>query len=249
MALAVGGLVASAGPASAAAKPDITAGPGSSVQCSITAKVKLAPGLKNDWVKADHQSDSSAAVRAIPDTRFAASGPVSTSVKGKGTCTGSVTNGTATAPVSSVKLMLIPDPGHPGSSDEATCTSLLTTTDSTARYDVALTWKSTGARVADTTITGASITPAGLGFATTGGTISGSFAGGTSTSQGNVDGTTINAFLQPAPTSSSPTPAFPQCQPSIKLKTKKGVQSASLKAPKGLKKITIVPGSTLDVSR
>ncbi len=249
MALAVGGLALGAGPALAAPKPPITAGPGSSLSCSVTAKVKLSPGLKDNWVKADHQTDPNSAVRALPDTTFASNGPVSTTVKGKGTCSGTVTGGGQTASVTGIKFTLGPDPAAPGSSDPATCTSLLTTTDSTARYDVTISWKASGAKVNPTSITGASITPMGLGFQTSGGTITGSFAGGTSTSQGNVDGTTISAFVQPAPTSSSPTPAFPQCQPTLKLKSKKGVNSASLKAPKGLKKITIVPGSTLDISR
>jgi hypothetical protein len=246
LALAEVGLVA--GPAGAA-KPTITAGPGSSVHCAITAKVKLYTKLKNEWVQADHQSDPSAAVRAIPDTRFSENGPVATRVKGKGTCSGSITDGVSTASVFKVKFELTSDPLHPGSSDPATCASLLAGGESTARYNSVIQWKSKEAKVTNTAVHDAAITPAGLGFETSGGTVSGSFAGGSSVSQGNVDGDTILAFTQAPPTSTNPVPTYRQCQPSIKLKTKKGVQSAKLKKPKGFKKITIVPGSTLDISR
>jgi hypothetical protein len=218
------------------------------VHCNITAKVKLFTKLKNEWVQADHQDDPSAAVRAIPDTRFSENGPVATRVKGKGTCSGLATDGVVNASVFKVKFELTSDPAQPGSSDPATCDALLAGGESTARYDSVISWKSKDAKIVDTVVQDAEITPSGLGFETSGGTVFGSFAGGTSVSQGNVDTDTILAFTQAPPTSTNPVPTYRQCQPSIKLKTKKGVESAKLKKPKGFKKIGIVAGSTLDVS-
>src|ERR1700676_526716 len=109
LAVATGGLVTATAGVSGAAKITVTAGPGSSISCNITAKVKVTPGLKNNWIKSQHSSDPDAAVQAIPDTTFAANGPVLISAKGSGTCTGSVTDGVNTLPVTAVKFSLAND--------------------------------------------------------------------------------------------------------------------------------------------
>ncbi|MGZ7017316.1 MAG: hypothetical protein ACXVL8_09130 [Acidimicrobiia bacterium] len=63
--MALAGLAVMA-PSASAVKPTITATSGN-VNCQITGKVKLHPGLKNNWVQADHQTDPNAAVRANPE--------------------------------------------------------------------------------------------------------------------------------------------------------------------------------------
>lgn len=248
LAVASAGLVAASTATAAAGTPTITAGPGSSISCNITASVKVSPSLKNDWIQSQHTSDPVAAVAAIPDTTFASNGPVIVTVKGTGTCTGTVTDGINTAPVTAVKFSLTNDPAHLGNTSEATCTSLVTgIPPSTAEYDTTISYTATGAKVTPTTVTDQVIPPAT--FNITGGTVSGSFAGGTSSATGVPDSTTVSAVLQAAPTSANPVPAFPQCQPSLKIKTTSHGTTATLKAPKGLKKIGIVAGSTLNISR
>jgi len=248
LAVAASGLVAITAGVSGASKPTITAGPGSSLSCNITAKGKLSPGLKNDWVQADHSTDPDPAVVAIPNTTFGSNGPVIVSIKGSGTCTGTVTDGVNTASVTAIKFSLTNDPAHLGNNSEATCSSLVTgMPPSTAEYDTNITYTAIGAKVTPTTVTDQTIPPAS--FDTSGGTITGSFAGGTSSASGVPDSTTISAVLQAAPTSTDPVPAYPQCQPSLKLKTGKNGPEASLKAPKGLKKLSLVSGSTLSISR
>jgi hypothetical protein len=232
-----------------AGKPTITAGAGSSISCDITASIKLSVPLKNDWVQADHSSDPVAAVAAIVDTQFGADGPEIVTIKGSGTCTGTVTDGTNNATVTGVKFSVTNDPSHLGNTTEATCAGLLSNTPpSTSEYDSTISYTSSGDKVAPTTVTD-QVIPAGT-FNLTGGTISGSFAGssGSIAADGTPDSNTVNSILQAAPTSSSPTPAYPDCQPTLSVKVKKGVTTATLKAPKGLKKISMVSGSTLTAS-
>ncbi|MBF6558581.1 MAG: hypothetical protein IVW52_21030 [Acidimicrobiales bacterium] len=248
LAVATGGLVAATAGVSGAAKPTVTAGPGSNISCNITAKVKLTPSLKNNWIQSQHTTDPDAAVRAIVDTTFAANGPVIISVKGSGTCTGTVTDGVNTLPVTSVKFSVTNDPAHLGSATPATCSSLVSgMPPSTAQYDSSIKYAATGGKVTPTTVTGQTIPPAS--FNITGGTVSGSFAGGTSSANGVPDTTTVNAVLQAPATSTNPVPSFPQCEASIKIKPAgKHPETATLKAPKGLKKVGIVAGSTLTLT-
>jgi hypothetical protein len=249
LAVATGGLVVATTGVSGAGKPTVTAGPGSTINCNITAKVKLAPSLKNNWVQSQHASDPDAAVRNIPDTTFAANGPVLISVKGSGSCTGTVTDGVNTLPVTGVKFSVANDPAHLGSATPANCSSLVTgMPPSTAEYDTSITYSAVGGKVTPTTITDGVIPPAT--FSISGGTISGSFAGGTSSTNGVPDSTTVGAVTQAPASSTNPVPAFPQCEASIKIKPAgKHPESATLKAPKGLKQVLIVSGSTLDLHR
>jgi len=153
-----------------------------------------------------------------------------------------------TASVTGIKFTLFNDATHLGNSSEATCSSLVTgIPPSTAEYDTLITYASSTAKILPTTVTDQTIPPAS--FSTEGGVITGSSAGGSASSAGVPESTTIGAITQGAPTSTHPVPAYPQCQPSLKLKTSKDGPEATLKAPKGLKKISLVTGSTLDVSR
>ena len=259
VALASTGLAVGGGSVASAAKPVITAGPGSSVTCSISAKVKVKPKLKDNWIAADHAGDPDPSVAALPDTQFADPGPVAVKAKAKSvSCSGTVTDGVNTAVVTQAKIDLVNNPSFPGSSDPATCAGLIAPeTPSTARYDAYVKWKASGAKVNPTTISAQAIVNSGLGFAVTGGTVSGSFAGGTGTTQANVDGATLGYFLSSTAlnpglvTSATPITgkALP-CQPSLKLKLKKGVPTAKLKKPKGINKIIMDPAtSTFTISR
>jgi len=243
-ALAVGGLVGGSALNASAAKPTITATSGN-VNCSITAKTKLSPSLKNNWVQSQHQSDPNAAVRAIPNTTFAQNGPVLVTAKAKSvSCSGTASQGATTLAVTGAKISLTNDPANPGGTSPATCTALLTNTPpSTAKYISTIKWKATGGKLNNTVVTGSSIAPSGLGFSITGGTITGSFAGGSSNSQANVDNATIVALTNPPPSSSSPDTG--PCHARLKLKnaTPTKPASASLKPPKGLKKIGIPSGT------
>ena len=206
--------------------------------------------LKNDWVQSAHATDPEAAVVAIANTQFAGNGPEGITIKGSGTCTGTVTDGTNTASVTAIKFTVGVDPAHTGNTTEQTCAGLLSATPpSTTQFDSTISYTSPTAKIAPTSVVGQVIPP--VSFNLTGGTISGSFAGpgGSVAAAGVPDSTTISAITQAAPTSTSPSPAFPQCQPTLSIKVKKGVTTATLKAPKGLKKIGLVAGSTLTESR
>ena len=199
LAVAMTGLAAVSATTAGAKTITITAGPGSSINCNITASVKTNPALKNDWVQSQHSTDPVAAVAAIPDTVFASNGPVIISVKGTGTCTGNVTDGVNTAAVTAIKFSLTNDPSHLGGTSEATCSSLVSgMPPSTAEYNTAISYVAApGFKVAPTTVTDQVIPPAS--FNITGGTVSGSFAGGTASASGVPDATTVGAVLQAPP--------------------------------------------------
>ena len=215
----------------------ITAGTSSTVNCSITAKGKLSPPLKYDWVQADHSGDRVAAVAAMANTTFGPDGPITTTVKGTGTCTGSVTDRTNTASVTAIKFTVTNDPSAPGNTTEQTCDSLTAGSSETgAQYDTTITYVATGAKVTPTEVTGQTLAP--FTFTLSGGTTTGSFAGQPETTSGQLDATTTAAIAQAAPTSASPNPTYPQCQPTLKVKApyKTGTTTTSLKPPKGLKR-------------
>jgi hypothetical protein len=247
--LAVGGLIAlSAVPASAAIT--IVAGSGSSATCTTDATAKLTPALKDDWAAAP--GDSVPVVAALPNTQFASDGPVVTSAKGTATCTGTATDGVNTAPIVGVKkLTVLTDPNHPGTNDEATCASLLAG-GSTALFDTTIEWTSGNTdKIANTTITDSQLVPDGFGFEFTGGTATGSFAGGTFTSVSPASSALVAELVQPQETGAealADSYTSLGCQPTLKVKVKDGVPtSATLKAPKGLKEIVTTDG-TLDAS-
>ncbi len=198
VALVAGGIAVSGMTEAGAAKPTITAGPGSSVNCSIAAKAKVKGPFRDPWIAADHQDDPNPAVVALPDTEFGPPGPVIVKAKAKSvSCSGTVTDGVNTAAVTLAKVSLINNPSFPGSTDPATCAGLIAPdplNPSTARYDALIKWKASGAKVTNTVITAAEIASGGS-FEISGGTISGSFAGGTSTTSANPDLPTLAQFL------------------------------------------------------
>jgi hypothetical protein len=249
--LTVASLSAVAVSATAGAKaPTIIAGPGSSASCTTNATAKLSPALKNDWNASP--SDSVPAVAALPQTTFASNGPVTTTAKGNGTCSGTATDGVNTAAIVGVKKITVAtDPAHPGSSSEASCANLISSAaaGTAGEFNTTIEWIGSGAKIANTVVTdsllSASLSPPGFVFS--GGTITGSFAGGSVSSLSPVTAALIAEVGQAQETGAQAqagTYASLGCEPTIKLKTNgKGVTSASLKPPKGLKSIVVTGGS------
>lgn len=256
--LAAAGIVATGGGVASAATPVLTGITSANVDCNITAKATLVPALKNNWVKAQHTGDASAAVVALPDTQFAALNTANnTSAKSKGTCSGTITGpssaGVATMSVTAAKIGLATttqsiDNAPLNNNGGSTCTGLLAGTageDVAAKYTSTVSLKGSGAKLPTFSIVGSSVTPAGLGFSVTGGTASAPATGATGASQANVDTATLLAVTAGPPTSTVPSTS--KCQPGLKVKTKQSVTTATLKAPKGLKKLVIANGTfTLD---
>ncbi len=248
VAVAAGGLVALSSATAGAAKITITAGPGSSASCSLAAKAKLSPALKNNWVASP--SDSVPAVAALPNTQFASAGPVMTTAKATATCTGTATDGTHSTTITGVKKLTITvDPAHPGSTGEASCSSLLG--GSTAEFNTTIQWVGSSAKIANTTVTDSVIGISGspIGFTFSGGTVTGSFAGGSVASLGAIGPDVVAAVTQAQETGAQAvTNSYTSlgCEPTLKVKTNaKGVTTASFKAPKGFKQIVVTSGSTL----
>jgi hypothetical protein len=228
----------------------ITAGAGSHISCNtVKAKATIAPALKDNWVKSQHSGDSDAGFAAIPDTTFASNGPVAvagkTSVSG---CTGTAVQGANTATIKKITVTLTTDPAHPGLANPATCVALVNMAPpapTDAQYLVSAQFKSgtKGFSIADMHVSNVALAAAGAGFNVSGGTITGSFAGGTSTTHVNVDGKTLTAFLSSSffttLTHSNAATAGKPCQASAK--SKKGVWG--LKAPKGISKIGVASGT------
>jgi hypothetical protein len=273
VALAAGSFgLATAGTASAST-PTITAGAGSSLNCSnVKATVKVSPALKDNWVHADHQATTGANaepnsdVRAIPDTTYAP--PAPTHVTGKATSStchsSSATDGTNTAAITGITVTLADEPAHPTTSP-GSCIGLVdgaigTGPPSTAEYKVTITYKATGAKVTPTTMTDAVI-PEGTGnFTVDGGTVTGSFGGSTNLQvSAGVNAATAGIFGQeitgPAPDGTTVAnstvnkgKAPNACQPGVKIKGSPSVpskpHSATPVAPKGLTEIGIDPSST-----
>jgi len=254
-----------------AGKPTITAGPGSLVSCDFTAKAGFTDGLnakqalKNDWKASEHATDPgfnsktnssgdadvTAAVAAVPDTQFSVNNPITTTSKGKSTsCSGTVTDGTNTANVTGAKLL---SAGTSNNSNPATCSGLADTSSTDGSWSSIIQWKADTAKVADTTITGGTLSalvdPDGsLGFKLSGGTATGSFAGGSSTTDAYLDAKTgpsvIAAVTGPKVDSSNAASikALNPCEPGLKVKINKTPPDlASIKGGKGIKKVGLGP--------
>ncbi len=266
--LVAGGFIALTAIPAAATTITITASGASSLNCAITATVKLAPALKDDWTQT---ADFYTAVAAIPTTLFASQTPATTSSKAAGTCTGTVTDGTNSFTATDanpilVSAKLVTDPANPGTGEDS-CAALIADTGTPAEYNSSIKFTTpvgSGYKITSTTITDSSLTHqlSPPGFELTGGTISGSFAGGSSTSTDLVDPNLADlptaAVLQPAETGAEAlagTYVSLGCQPTLKVKLSKTdttpgtpgyIGSASLKAGKGIKSLDIISGSTLD---
>jgi hypothetical protein len=253
--LATAGLGLVAPSAANAAKPTITAGSGSDVTCAIGGKAKLDPPLKNDWVQADHQSDPNgnatvvAAMASIPDTTYSVFGPVTTSAKIKSiSCTGTVTDGTNIANITSAKMTALSTNGD--GVTPATCAGLVPDPLAPPQtFDTHIDWKADTALVTSTDITStldSLIDAHGVGFELTSTGITGSFAGGTSVADAYVGADAFNAIS--GTPSDSVTPSASICEAQVNLKLTPAEPGASdavkikLKKPKGLKTIVVGPG-------
>jgi len=253
-ALALGALAVSGIGGAGAAPIIVTNATAANISCTITASAKLAPALKNNWDQQQHEAgdgESNPYVQAIPDTKFNTDGPNSVTSKAKSiSCSGSATDGTNTATVTGLQVTLTNDQpavDNPPLQDDNTCAGLLAGTapgDTAATYKSDLKFKTTGAKLAVAIVTGQALAPAGIGFGVTGGTFTGSLAGANGKTQGNLaNGDTLNQVTSPPASSSQPVPNGTQCEASLKIKADKpgqpGTGSATLKAPKGLKKIAV----------
>jgi hypothetical protein len=266
--LVAGGFIALTAIPAAAKTITITASGASSLNCSITATVKISPSLKDDWTQT---ADFYTAVAALPTTVFASLTPGTTSSKAAGTCTGTVTDGTNSFTATNASPILVSaklatDPAHPGTGENS-CAALVAATGTPAEYNTSIKFTTpvgSGYKITSTTIADSSLAHqvSPPGFALSGGTISGSFAGGSSSSTDlidpNVGDLPISALIQPAETGANAiagTYVSLGCQPTLKIKLSKTdttpgtpgyIGSASLKAGKGIKAIAIISGSTLD---
>jgi hypothetical protein len=253
-ALALAGLAASGIGGAGAAPVVVTNATSANISCTIATTAKIAPALKNNWDQQAHEAadgETNPYVQAIPDTKFNTDGPNSVSAKAKSiTCSGSATDGTNTATVTGVQLTLLGGTqaiDNPPLQDDNTCAGLLAGTapeDTAATYKSDVKFKTTGAKMVNATATGIALAPAGIGFGLTGGTWAGSLAGGNGKTQANLaSGDTLAQVTSPPASSSQPVPNGTQCEATLKVKADKpgkpGTGSASLKAPKGLKKIPV----------
>jgi hypothetical protein len=288
-AVALAGLAALAGPASAKSVT-LTSIDSANISCNIApTKASVVPALKNNWVQANHNgvndvvagdplgdpvrvegtgtgqwndTETNAHVKAIPNTKFSTDGNNTVSSKSKTTsCTGSVTKtGVGTFPVTSLKVELSNFTNgvdnNPQNTDN-TCQGLLAGTpanDVAATYKATITPKLTGAKMAESTTTGLSLVAGGggaIGFQISGGTTTGPLAGSNSLTTAYVTGDVLAAVSQTPATSANPAPPKPgsSCEGSLKIKADKPGKpgSATLKGPKGFKKINVgdnilVPG-------
>jgi hypothetical protein len=239
----------------AASSPTITAGPGSTVHCTLIGKGGFSSGgaktaLKNNWNQSDHTGVNAdpgtaavaAAVAGVPNTTFAAAGPITETVKLKAACTGNAVSGSTTAPITGATIVATNVISSAGD-----CFDTLLG-DGTASSTI--TWKATHAKVNPTTITGqgenALIDGHGVGFQASGGTITGSFAGGENLIDAYLDAITgpsvINGVVGPKvnSTNAANIKTLNPCEPALKVKVPShGAPTASIKAGKGIKKIGI----------
>jgi hypothetical protein len=182
--------------------------------------------------------------------------------------TNSVT-GTNADPIG-VTFKLVTDPAHPGSG-EASCAALVAAVGTPALYNTSVKFtppaSAVGFKIAPTTITDSSLghSASPPGFTVSGGAITGSFAssgGGSSSSLSLIDPNLgdlpISALIQPAETGADAvagTYVSLGCQPTLKIKLSKTITnpsdpghiaSVTLKAAKGIKALSVIPGSTLN---
>jgi hypothetical protein len=290
--IATGGLITLAAAPSSAATTTLTAGPGSSLNCTIetttttpaVAKdpaIKLVPPLKNDFSQSQYSGDadfqSQSVLTSIPNNAYGANGGLqgTSSTKGVAFCSGTIVDGSTSLNVSNVTAaysLATTTQGHGnGSVDPNTCTAQLENTDTGALFSDTIKYSGlpTGFKLAETFVTGAHVSQyvqgGNDGGQYSGGTITGSFAGGSDSNINDIDtgaSGPISEITQPAETGSqivanNGSYVSLGCQPSFKVKYGKGAEAqngsdptlvtATLVAPKGLKAITTVAGS-LDLS-
>jgi len=295
-AVALAGLSAVAGSASAA-PPTINAATSANISCNLLpTTAKLNPGLKNNWVAANHNglndvgpaapgadpnraegvgpglyndTESNAAVKALPNTKFSTDGNnVIKSTSKTASCTGSITQtSVGTYPVASMKITLgnfTNGTDNPPLNTDNTCQGLLAGTpagDVGATYKATIQPKLTGAKLSPTKFVteGLTLTAGGggaIGFQIAGGTTPAPLAGSNSKTTAFVPLSVVTTVGGAPATSSNTAGGSKECQASLKVKADKpgkpGTGSATLKAPKGFKKIPVganpapLPGQALN---
>lgn len=238
-------VLAVAAPTASAVVPTITVNAGH-VSCPIVGKAKINPKLVDNWLQADHQSPNTgnaaedAAIKAVPDTFFAADQPpaVTTTAKAKSsaTCTSSgVTDGTHPTTVIGVKTVAV-NAGTTTGLHSATCAGV---TSPTGTFTSVISWKTAPKmpKLNPTTVT-ASISLLsdghGVGFTLTTLSSTGSFAGEPGVTNVYVDSATILEFGR--------------CAPTFKAKLKKTGWVITPKKGKGFNKIGFGPTADLTQS-
>jgi hypothetical protein len=211
-----------------------------------------------------NDTETNAHVKALPNAKFSTDGNNTVSSKSKtASCTGSVTGPAGTFAVTSMGIQLANDTfgvdNNPQNTDN-TCQGLLAGTpanDVAATYKATITPKLNGATMAASVTNGLSLVAGGggaIGFqisTTPGSVTTGPLAGTNSKTTAYVSGDVLTAVGQLPATSAAPAPSKlgAQCEGSLKIKadTAKKAGSATLKGPKGFKKIVVgdnilVPG-------
>ncbi len=228
----------------------------SSIVCTIKGKVALTPPLADDLDLSGYTNADpvvQAAVRAEGALQFSQAGPTDTASSTKGKCTGTITDGTVVG--DGVAIVANTDAsGDPTS--RATCQGLvaaaLGTSTSTfvTDYITTVTYTDKEKDIITPTVIHSTLASAvgGFGFALTATSITGSFAGGTSSANAYIDAKTLAAILDAIAASA---PGFAgdvkatACEPSVSIKTKTnaktGIETATVKVkgPKGLKGIKV----------
>jgi hypothetical protein len=240
-----GSTLAVAAQTASAALPTITANAGH-VSCPIVGKAKINPKLLDNWLQSQHQSPNTgnaaedAAIKAVPDTFFAADQPpaVTTTAKAKssGPCTSSgVTDGTHSTTVIGVKTVAV-NAGTTTGLHSATCAGV---TSPTGTFTSVVSWKTAPhmPKLNPTTVT-ASISlltdSHGVGFSLITMSSTGSFAGESGSTHVYVDAATIAEFSR--------------CAPTFKAKLKKTGWVITPKKGKGFNKIGFGPTADLTQS-
>jgi hypothetical protein len=204
-----------------------------------------------------NDTESNAYVKAIPNTKFSSDLPNTVSSNSKtASCTGSVIAPEGTFTVASLKIKLgnfTTGTDNPPLNTDNTCSGLLAGTpagDVGATYQAEIQPKLDGAKLSPTKFitTGLALEAGGggaIGFQISGGTTPAPFNGSTSKTTAYVPLSVVTTVGATPATSAAPTPAGTgtQCQASLKVKADKpgkpGTGSASLKKPKGFKKIDV----------
>jgi len=200
-------------------------------------------------------SETNAHVIALPNTKYSTDGANTVGSKSKTvSCTGSVTGAAGTFGVTSLKIELANftqgTDNNPQNTDN-TCQGLLA---GTPANDVAATYKATvspklnGANLSPKSFetTGLSLVAGGggaVGFQISGGTAGAPFTGANQKTTAYITGDVLAAVAAGPATSAAPTQAKAgsQCEASLKIKDDKPGKpgSATLKGPKGFKKINV----------
>jgi hypothetical protein len=222
--IATGGIIALAAVPSSAATTLLTAGPGSSLSCTVEtttsspsvakdSTLKITPSVKNDFTQSEYTGDaafqSQAALTSLANDLYGANGGngPSDSSKGAASCSGTIVSGANNVAVSgvtaawSVTTTTLPH-GNDGI-DPATCLAQVSNSNSGGSYAETIKYSGlpAGYKMDGTTITGMAQSQyvgggtAGAQFS--GGTISGSFAGGSDNTIATIDlAATTPIFLQ-----------------------------------------------------